>query len=155
MLDERTKNYFNAIKTNIGFIGSNYGNYGIEEILKKKGFFEEAKLQQIKTYRGYVNSSDIDIYSYEINGEKRYCAELSYQTNIDDYCVETHIFEKFPSEKDIKIIREIESLIFKFQLSQIEPEFGCWECGRRVHWLDIQGDFFTKKNALEEKYCGC
>ena len=155
MIDNRTENYFNAIKNNMNYIGTNYGWCNIEEILKKKGILETANLQKIKTYDGYVNSSNIDIYSYEIEGEKRYCAELSYQTDIDDYCIETHIFKSLPSRKGIITIRDIESLVFRFKYKGLEPEFTCWECGHHVHWLDRQGDFKTKKDGLEEKYCGC
>jgi len=155
MLDERTKNYFNKIKSNLGYKGYNASWYSIKEILEKKGYLEESELKEIKTYNGYVNSSDITVYSYKINGELRYCAELSYQTDIDDYCTETHIFNEFPKEKDIHLIIDINSLEFKFMYKRLEPEYTCWECGRHLHWLDNEGNFENKKNRLEEKYCGC
>lgn len=155
MLDERTKNYFAAIRKNIGFIGTNYGWDGIEELLKKKGLLETAELKKVKAYDGYANSTEISIYSYIINGQQRYCAELSYQTDIDDYCVETHIFSKMPSQEDVFTIRDIDSLEFKLKRGELQPEFNCWECGRHVHWLDRDGEFSIKKNGLEEQYCGC
>lgn len=154
MLDERTKKYFDAIKNNLEYVGTNYGWDGIEEILDKRGLLNTANLQKITTYSGYFNSSNIDIYSYEIEGQKRYCAQLSYRTDIDDFCVETHIFRKFPKRENVIMIRDINSLENKFNRG-LKPEFTCWECGRTVHWLDRQGDFETKKDGLEEQYCGC
>lgn len=152
-LDNRTEKYFEAIRENKGYIGCNHGWYGIQEILDKKSSGVEAKL--IKSYPGYFNSDDINIYEYFVNGNKRYCAELSYQTDIDDFNIETHIFSKFPSEKDVKEIRSIMELEFDFKFNRLNPEFTCWECGHKVHWLDFKGKIQDKIDNLKEKYCGC
>ena len=155
MIDERTEKYFEDLKNNMGYRGNNAGWDGIKEILEKKGVIDTAKLQKINVYNGFMNSSDIDIYGYEVDSEKRFCAELSYQTNVDDYCTETHIFINIPSQEDVHTAIDINNLLFKFDHGGLKPEFNCWECGRFVHWLDRDGDFKTKKFGLEEKYCGC
>jgi hypothetical protein len=155
-LDERTAKYFETIKKEKGHIGTNcLEETGIRDILKKKGVLDAANLQQIDTYDGYANSSDINIYSYELSGAKRYCAEFSFQTDIDAFYVETIIFTKIPSREDVLLIRGIEDLRLKFEFGRLKPEYTCWECGRKVHWLDRPGDFETKMAGLEERYCGC
>ena len=35
-----------------------------------------------------------------------------------------------------------------------KPEFRCIECGRKLHWLDIEGSIFRKYEALKDKLCG-
>lgn len=154
MLDDRTKAYFEAIKVKLGYVGTNYGWDDIQEILNKKTN-KSVSAELISIYDGYVNSSDIKIFTYTLNGDTRFCAELSYQTDIDDYCIETHIFNKQPKRDDIITIRELNSLAFDFKYERLTPEFTCWECGNRVHWLDCDGDLSSKANMLKEKYCGC
>lgn len=152
-IDERTQKYFAAIRENMGFIGSNAGWDGIQDILKKKGVQEPP--EKIATYTGYVNSSDIEVYTYTRDGRERYCAELSYQTAIDDYCTETHIFSKMPSERDVSTIRTIGNLEFKIAFEMLKTRYTCWECGNEVHWLDNSGSFDEKVNGLLDRYCGC
>lgn len=154
-LDERTKKYFDAIKSNVGYLGSNAGWYGIEEILRKSNALDSSDLQSVHKYVGYVNSGDIEIFKYNSNGETKYCAELGYQTDIDDYCIETHIFSEYPSRDNVILIRKIDDIVFKMSYKGLKPEFSCWECGRLVHWLDVGNDFNSKVDMLEEKYCGC
>lgn len=93
-IDERTKKYFDELITKVAYQGYNGGWYGIEEIIKNKGLLEEADLRLIQSHPGYANSSPIDVYEYSLDGKARFCAELSYQTDVDDYCIETHIFDK-------------------------------------------------------------
>lgn len=155
MLDERSKNYLDAIRKNVGWLGYNAGWSDIEEILEKAGIADTAKLQLICTYKGYVNANDIEIYSYYKDDEKRYCAQIGYQTDIDDYCIETHIFSKKPTEKDVFLVRDINNLIFSFECRGLMPTYICWECGNKTHWLDTDGDFEQKKHNLKEVYCGC
>ena len=150
---ERTEKYFKKIKEEMGHIDSNGGWHGIVDILKKKGINTEVK--KIAEYDGYINSSEIDIYTYSIDGKERFCAEFGYQVGIDDYCTETHIFRKLPSEDEVELLVEIESLEFKFKFKGLKPAFNCWECGKRTHWLDIPGSFEDKVNGLEDSYCGC
>lgn len=155
MIDERTKNYFEAIKENAGYVGKNAGWYDIKEILEKKNILESANLELVKSYPGYANSSDIRIYAYQTDKGKRYCAELDYRTDIDDYCIETHIFTSFPSRNTVITIRDVNNLEFDFKHRRLQPEFTCWECNRMTHWLDVEGGFESKKTHLEERYCGC
>jgi len=152
-IDSRTKAYFKKIKENMQYLGGNACWYGIQEILDKKapGIIAEA----IGQYPGYVNSSKIIIYQYEIGGQVRYCAELSYQTDIDDFCIETHIFAKYPSEKNIILLRKIEDIENKMNFFGLKFKFSCWECGCETHWLDIPGTIEDKINGLEDSYCGC
>lgn len=154
ILDDRTQKYLDAVKSNMGYVDTNNSWYGIKEILDKKGILS-ADVEKIAEYEGYVNSSNIEVFGYRINGEQRYCAELSYQTAIDDYNVETHIFVKEPSRENVMQIREINKTILHIEIGKLKPFFHCWECGRETHWLDIPGNLEEKIEGLKDNYCGC
>jgi hypothetical protein len=150
---ERTKAYLAAEKERIGYFHTNDSHYGIAEILKMKGY--NAEVKKVAEYNRLYMDANAIIYEYEAEGKLCYCAELSYRTEIDDYNVETIIFKKMPSEKDVVIARLIESIPFYMQFKGLKPTFTCWECGRTVHWLDIEGDIEQKYKLWKEKYCGC
>jgi hypothetical protein len=158
-LDKRTESYLKAVKESMGYIGTNHGWHTMEEILKKKGI--EGGLKQVATYDGYMNTNDIIIYEYEKDGSARYCAELGYQTDIDDYNIETIIFTQRPSREDVITARAINDIECDLKLGRLKPEFRCWECGCESHWLDISGSNGEKLsleerlNRWREKYCGC
>lgn len=141
---DRTANYLQAVKKNMGYIGTNHSWRGIVEILREKlpGVIPKV----IANY-----PQDTTVYKYDT----KYCAELNYRTDIDDYNIETHIFSKFPSEQDVKTARAIDQLEISFKLKQLSPIFTCWECGLEKHWLDIPGSLFEKITNLKKGYCGC
>lgn len=70
-LDEGTRKYFDAIKVNLGYVGHNAGWYSIKEIFEKSNLDESANLELIRSYAGYANSSNIDIYRYNTDGKIR------------------------------------------------------------------------------------
>lgn len=155
-LDTRTQNYFEAIKKNLGFLGYNSTELqGIEEILKTKGLFENSNFKKVRTYDGYMNSSAIDVYQYSIEDKTRYCAEITHQYDIDGFATETYIFLKLPSRNDVFNIRTMNDIDFKVKFKGMMTEYNCYECGKRVHWLDYEGGFDTKVKMLNEQYCGC
>jgi hypothetical protein len=45
-MDTRSEKYLQAIKENIGFMGSNAGWNSIKEILEKRGILEESNLKK-------------------------------------------------------------------------------------------------------------
>lgn len=154
VIDDRTSKYLTELRNDIGWLGGNCGWDDIEALLKKHGLFNTANLQKIDTYDGYVNSSDIEIYTYNKDGVIRYCAQLSYTTNIDDYAIETHIFSKQPSRDDVLTARMIEEIEFRIKFG-LKTEFNCWECGCHVHWLDCEyGTLEDKYERLKDNFCG-
>ena len=154
-VSERTKGYFEAIKKNAGYVGGNAGWNTMQEILTKKGH-GETELIKAAVYSGYANSSEIEILKYTVDENDRFCAELSYRVDVDDYCIETHIFERIPTRESVLTVREMEKLELDFRLGRADEEFDCWECGRHVHWLDAQGTGLSEKaEATRERYCGC
>ena len=155
MLDNKSEKYLNELKDELGYIGGNSGYLDMEAILKKKGVLESAKLEILETLEGFLNSSEFTVYQYENDGDVRYCAEFGYQTDMDDYTIETLIFNKQPSLENIHTIISINDLEFMFKFKRLLPKFKCWECGRVVHWVDLDGDFEEKRDKLEDKYCGC
>lgn len=154
MLDYKSEKYLTDLKKSMGYLGGNSGYLGMEAILKKKGVLE-SNLETVEEFEGFLNSSEFTIYRYENEGDIRYCAEFGYQTDMDDYTIETLIFNKQPSLKNIHTIISINDLEFMFKFKRLLPKFKCWECGRVVHWVDLDGDFERKKDMLEDKYCGC
>lgn len=152
--DDRTSKYLTDVRNDIGWLGCNCGWDDIEALLKKHGVFDTANLRKIDTHDGYVNSSDIEIYTYNKDGVVRYCAQLSYTTNIDDYAIETHIFSKQPSRDDVLTARLAEKIEFETKFGLKKTEFACWECGRHVHWLDCDGTLADKYERLKNSFCG-
>lgn len=152
-LDKRTKAYFDSLKKKMGHIRSGGGWDGVKDIMKKK--HPDVKVELIDTYTGYVNSSDIDIYHYVLDGKERYCAEFSYQTAIDDYCIEIHIFDRKPTRQDIMDIVMMKDIEFAIVFRGLQTEFTCWECGLHAHWLDSEGTLAERFERLKDKYCGC
>ena len=122
-----------------------------------QGKIDIKDLKKVDIYSGYANSSDIDIYRYvKQDGSIRFCAEFGYQTDIDDYNIEMLMFDIFPSQNDVEQIREILSLEFKIEYDGLKTEFNCFECGKRVHWLDNKNaDFDELVTGLMDRYCGC
>jgi len=155
MLDDRTEKYFKKVGIDLKYLGYSAGWDSIKEILKKDGTLETANLERINVYDGYANSSNIQIYRYNNGKEEVYCAELSYQTAIDDYCIETHFFAKLPTRNDIITVRTIFDAKFDMKFNGLNPEFHCWECGKMIHWLDCDGAIKQKFENLKERYCGC
>ena len=152
-LDERTKKYFERIKENVGFLGMNAGWKSMQEILDEGAPGTVAK--KAGEYAGFANSSNIEILTYEKDEKKRYCAQFSYQTDVDDYCIETLIFDRYPSRDSVVTIVNLNDLEFKFNFKGLNQTFWCWECGRESQWLDGEGNFLEKIQKVEEKYCGC
>ena len=137
--DKRTKDYFEKVKKEIGYVRTVYGH-------------EEWELKKRESLNIYWNAVDGVL---GLAGDGLWCYQLSYQTTIDDYNIEKILFYRKPSVEDIKIARKIEELDIDFYLKKIRPTFRCWECGGKTHWLDVPGDFNQKYESLHERYCGC
>lgn len=152
-IDDRTQAYFDGLKKEMEHVGSNGGWDGIKDILKKN--HPGIAVELIDTYDGYVNSSNIEVFRYTLDGKERFCAELSYQTAIDDYCIETHIFTKKPTRQDVLDLRMIHDIGFDIKFRGLKTEFTCWECGCWTHWLDSEGSLAERYHRLRDKYCGC
>lgn len=88
-------------------------------------------------------------------GEKGKYSHREVYHDVDDVYEWFYQFNHNPSGNDIKTAILIEKLESLFEAKSIKEEFTCWECGRKIHWLDIKGDLYEKFNALDEKYCGC
>lgn len=152
ILDDRTLSYLNGIKNDMQYIGYNSGRQGIKELLKNKANLD-TDVKLIDTYDGYKNISELNIFEYTINGDTKFCAELSYQIAGDDYCVETHIFTKRPNRTDIMTVRKINDIEFDIKRGKYKPIFYCVKCGKETHWLDKDGDFDTRLETLENMQC--
>lgn len=136
--DSRTKKYLDAVKRNIGLIEEKHG-------------WDEEKLIEPYTISIWANTSDIEVGK---TADGYWCAQYSMRTAIDDYDITRFYFVKKPRENDILTAQKISDLQTKFFLRRLIT-FTCWECGRKVHWLDVEGNFDKKVDCLEDSYCGC
>lgn len=156
-LDEKTKEYLQKIRNKYYFLGSNGGEeLSFKEILTKKGIINQTIITELWKEEGF-NFTTI-LYKYEINSKVRYCAEIWVRYNIDGLYTHTLIFEKEPNEKIINIIRLTEDIEINIKIGRLSPNFTCWECGKKSHWLEENPPvekFEEVYNNLKEKYCGC
>lgn len=139
--DTRTDRYLEACKRNIGLVDYKNG-------------WEEEKLINKKEYSLYLNANPLEIGQ---NESGQWVAQIGYRTDIDDYNIERIYFNKKPSINDVKIARTIDDIEHYFIMNGYDKSvFRCWECGRKVHWLDNEnGNVEEKFERLKEEYCGC
>ena len=153
-LDERTKNYLQAIHNNLHFLGSNGGEeLSLKEILTKKGLIDKAVITELWQNEGFNYTTRL--LKYEIDNVTKFCAEVWVQYNIDAIYTHTFIFSKKPSPETIETIRLVDELETKLSIGQLKPSFTCWECGQKSHWLDSGKSFKESYGNLKESYCGC
>lgn len=85
---------------------------------------------------------------------KKYLVQMPIRNN-DDLTVYIFVFTKKPSPISVHAAYRLIELEHKFYTKQLSEVFICCECGREIHWLDIQGDFRDKLGQLEDRHCGC
>lgn len=141
--DERTKEYLDNIEKKIGLLSHEFGHKEEEfKIIKQYDFI------MFLTGSGYIDVGKV--------AENKYVAQFSYRVSIDDYCIERIYFNRFPTEQDIKTAITINDIKTYLRLHPDSEIFTCWECGRELHWVDIdENDLIKKFEMLKEKYCGC
>lgn len=137
----RAKNELDAEKTTLHYVGFN------------AGWDEEKFSSDIETVPGFLNSSKIEIGLAEA-GDK-WCAQYSYQTDIDDYCCERHYFSKKPTEEIVRKVVRLNEIVSDLEFSKLDEYFTCWECGRKVFWLDCADDIYKCAEMARDRYCGC
>jgi hypothetical protein len=153
-LDERTKKYIDAIRSKMGYIGMNCGYESIVDTAKKNNI-EITKSQSTFKHQLSQPPCKCDVYTYTKNGQSRYACEFAEQTEIDDYQIVSYITTKPIGKDDIATLDLLIFIEVSFLTDRLEAEFECWECGKKTHWLDIEGNLQKKFAALEERYCGC
>ena len=85
---------------------------------------------------------------------KKYLVQIPVRNN-DDLTVYIFVFTKKPTPLSVHAAYRLMELEHKFYTKQLSEVFICCECGREIHWLDIQGDFRDKLGQLEDRHCGC
>lgn len=122
-------------------------------IESKYGWDFENFSGDIEVVPGFANSTEIEIGRNE--GDTCWCAQFSYQTDIDDFCVERHYFNEKPNDEIVKRVYKLQSIENDLMFNRLLETFCCWECGRQVFWLDIAEDIIECAECAKEKYCGC
>lgn len=137
--DERTANFIKKAKSEIGFI-EQISNYDPED-------FDITQQYRVDgtTGNGCINIGKIK--------DGRYVAEYSIRIAIDDYTIVKMYFNVQPDLASIMQAKIINNAERYFRRNS--PEFQCWECGCKAHWLDIPGTIMEKLESWKDDYCGC
>lgn len=138
--DLRTSEYLANTQKNIGYIETKHG-------------WDEIELTESRSFP--IFSIAVGKSELGVTESNKWCYQFGYPAGIDDYNIEKIYFNKRPNKQDIIMARQIETIKLNFFLRRARPEFTCWECGSRNHWLDIPGELGDKVENLKEKYCGC
>lgn len=131
--DERTLSYLKAVKENIGL------------------------LETLAGVEGLITGVAEEYPQISIGEDKdgRWVAEC-ITPYFDDYTTVTYVFRNRPSAEAIKTAILIGTIGINFTLSGWDKAvFTCWECGQKVHWLDIPGKLPEKWQLFKDDYCGC
>ena len=135
----RTKKYLDATAQRIGLIDVKYtedeGDV-THDTSKKIGIYANAE--------DYLTQID-GKYIYQIFIWHGDCTEIR-----------TFTFKDYPNDNAMRTANDLEKVKMGFITGRFKEEFTCWECGRKVHWLDTTAEGLKEKMAhLEDKYCGC
>lgn len=136
----RSRDYIEKIMKEIGLVrytdASNYGG-GEDGVM--------SSFQILRIYDIFIN---LDIYVGKIGD--LWIAQAVNWYIVDDYAVIKMYFDHLPSEQEVKTAFDV----MKFEEKPIEV-FKCYECGRRVHWLDTPPETIGEKYYLAtDRYCG-
>lgn len=145
--DTKSTKYLLGTIRNIELNGILNGWEGANELTKQaKGNVE--KIGSYNMYGNLTGSGKVDIFKLSTDSTIQYSSELCYRTGIDNYNIESYIFDKKPEKKDIKIARVIEDIYTKTRRKELNQKFECWECGSKIHWTEIRTPYEREKGIL-------
>ena len=169
--DVKRLDFGTALKRNIHFANlveisekelfNHFFDLGEEEkCVWENGFGLRVKeyLESVKKSIGYTGQETIDDYSGVFADDDLVKTEYFYTDSyaeIDNFGEIKYYFDHEPSEKEIQTAISLSLAKTNFKIGRWKEEFTCWECGRKVHFLDIKGDFLDKIHCMEDRYCGC
>lgn len=131
----RTLKYINAIRKNIG----------IDKIDETEDFIDIENPTKIKRF---VNA-DAYLGTYS----DKWVVIADYQFNIDTFVQLQMYFAHKPTTAEIETAFAI--INAENKIRSIGEIYTCYECGRKVHWLDNKtGSLNDKIARLEGKFCG-
>jgi hypothetical protein len=139
---KRTGQYFDSVAHSIGLLDYKEHEVGCDKDL--------VSLEKTEPFDSYLNA-ELVYGQYE----DKHVIQYITRPDIDVYLCAQIVFSHKPTRDAVKTAIDLEKGKTGFQLGKYKEEFTCWECGQSTHWLDVDGDFETKLNRLQEKYCGC
>lgn len=187
--DERTKKYIQATINSLGLLGINAGHGSIEATLKENeitykniarykpwanltgsGFvdvYEYTKDGQTRYASEYSFRTAIDDYitiSYvttKMPAEKDIILIEKLEKIINEFSLTE--YTEYKKDDDGSVFRDENGKLVpigKYWAGKtLDPYFTCWECGRKVHWLDIEdvesSGILAKWEQFQDSYCGC
>lgn len=139
---KKTNKYLNKCLSNIGFISTNSDHIGIK--------FN--KLYSIEIWDNLTGSGKVDCGKLT---NDNWIAQYSYRTNIDDYIIINYTYNQKPTKEMIINTRKILNFIYDLSSKSFCDVFICWECSKKINFVDIPGNLNTKINNCKSHYCGC
>lgn len=134
----RTAAYFDKVKNEHGFLG-----WDVTDDSSEFGSSSEDKIQAgRKECRMYADGDKWTVYWAD------FCPP-------DDLTFQAMFFSRKPTVGDIEFMMAATDIEGDISLRRIPETFVCWECGREVHWLDIEGGLREKAEGARDRYCGC
>lgn len=131
-VDERTVEFFLYLKSRVGFIE------------REHAVDEKTITDPLWVLDGISGKTK----------DGRWCYQYTEQPSIEDLDDTRIYYKSRPNAEMIQTILQIEELENMFKYRKLT--FICWECRRRVHWLDTShSDLFAKAKGLKDEYCGC
>jgi hypothetical protein len=140
-IDERSDEYFTAAWDRHGLVRIDYNS----EMLLKDKDCELVGLTKVK---------QLD--------DGKWVAERGQACGIDDVTIIDYIFVRKPEHQSIGIIEILTNLEQFLENCPERAMIECYDCGRRVHWLDLNLQSESEFDRLVEtvelmsrNYCGC
>lgn len=141
----KTLKYLEEQEEKIGLISFEVKEYGeFKTTFNENEFVKVMMPPQIQT-------SSVKLYKHN----DKYICVYVIQPDIDSFYEHRITFKNEPSLQNLKTALLIDEVKTDFDRGKIKETFRCWECGRTVNWLDIDGDLKQKYYYALDKYCGC
>lgn len=85
--------------------------------------------------------------------ENKYILQTIHQYEIDAYGVVSYVFDHYPKSREFDIAYAIYEIRVKMNTNN--ENYRCWECCRRLHWTEAEGNFLKKYRHWRDRFCGC
>ena len=138
----RTKTYLDTIKSNNGLL----------EVMtdwKDADFVESHKEMLIGT--GEFGADETIEIGQVTDG--RWCITIEVPAGPENSYTQKYYFNQKPTTYSFGIVRKVDQLETDFITRKINEQYECYDCGKWVHWLDGDGSFDDKVNALYSRKC--
>jgi len=139
--DKRTEDYLKRMKETLS----------LKEIVHK---WEETVFP-VEQHYSLFKSRDCEGIAHIGRRGGSWIAQVSLIKGIHYFDVVRYVFEKNPTPETILQANILNQIYAYFHSKKGTEYYICNECGRRLHWLDNDGNIEIKWEHLKEQDCGC